>query len=204
MSVHKTMAGLAGLAVVVGLGTAVAQAPKERPTSKSQLSPSAKRGEYLVTIAGCNDCHTPFKLGKAGPEPDMARMLSGHPESMRMPPPPKLEAPWGMAGAVTNTAWHGPWGTSFTANLTPDKETGLGAWTEQEFIDALRSGRHRGRGRPILPPMPWQMVGKMTDEDLKAVFAYFQSVPPIRNRVPEPIPPPGTGGSGPAGEKPQK
>jgi mono/diheme cytochrome c family protein len=148
------------------------------------------RGRYLVMVGGCNDCHTPLKMGPNGPEPDLARMLSGHPEALAMPPPPKLgEGPWGVAVAATLTAWSGPWGVSFPANLTPDAETGLGKWTEKEFIDTLRTGRHLGRGRQILPPMPWFNYGKMTDEDLKSVFAYLRSIPPIENRVPQPIPP---------------
>ncbi|HEY0875391.1 MAG TPA: hypothetical protein VGD94_18085, partial [Vicinamibacterales bacterium] len=105
-------------------------------------------------------------------------------------PAPVLKEPWTWAGTATNTAFAGPWGVSFTANLTPDKDTGLGSWTEEMFLMALRSGRHEGKGRPILPPMPWRFVGSLSDEDLKAVFAYLQSLPPIRNRVPAPIDPP--------------
>ena len=88
------------------------------------------------------------------------------------------------------TAWSGPWGVSFTANLTPDKETGLGKWTETTFIQTIRTGRHMGRGRPILPPMPYPMYKNFTDEDLKAIFSYLQSIPAIENRVPEPLPAP--------------
>lgn len=88
------------------------------------------------------------------------------------------------------TAFAGPWGVSFTANLTPDPETGvLRDYTEEQFIRALRTGRHQGQGRQILPPMPWPFIGKMTDEDLKAVFAYLRQIPPVRNKVPDPIPP---------------
>jgi hypothetical protein len=76
---------------------------------------------------------------------------------------------------------------SFTANLTPDPETGLGRWTEQNFVEAMRTGRHQGRGRQILPPMPWFNYAKMTDADLKATFAYLRSIPAIRNRVPDPV-----------------
>ncbi|MCL4183780.1 MAG: c-type cytochrome [Burkholderiaceae bacterium] len=148
------------------------------------------RGRYLVTVASCHDCHTPFKAGPNGAEPDMSRMLSGHPEGMLMPPAPRLPAgPWLMSVAATNTAWAGPWGVSFTANLTPDAETGLGRWTLRNFIDTIRSGRHMGRGRPILPPMPYPMYKHFTDEDLAAIFAYLQSIPAISNRVPEPLPP---------------
>jgi len=148
-----------------------------------------ERGEYLVTAMACNDCHTPWKLGMKGPEPDMTRMLSGHPEGVQVGPAPSLAPPWGLAGSLTNTAWAGPWGVSFSANLTSDPETGVGAWDEATFIAAMRSGQHLGGGRPILPPMPWPFTGKLTDEDLKAVFAYLKSTPPIRNKVPEPLPP---------------
>ena len=104
--------------------------------------------------------------------------------------PGKLPEPWigGMTG--TNTAWTGPWGVSFTANLTPDPETGI--WremSEEQFIQALRTGRHLGQGRPILPPMPWLPYGQKTDDDLKAIYAYLQSIPPIKNKVPDPLPP---------------
>lgn len=146
-------------------------------------------GRYLVTIMGCNDCHTPYKMGKTGPEPDMTRMLSGHPEGMKLSPPPKLEEPWGMASTVTNTAWAGPWGISYTSNLTPDQNTGMGIWTEDMFIRAMRTGKHMGTSRTILPPMPWPWYGKMRDDELKAIFAYLKSIPPIRNRVPDPTPP---------------
>ena len=150
----------------------------------------AQRGEYIVTTFGCNDCHTPWKLGPNGPEPDMTRLLSGHPQDLAMPPAPKLpEGPWQLVASGTNTAWAGPWGVSFTANLTPDDETGLGSWTEQQFIDALRTGRHQGRGREILPPMPVMWIGKKTDEDLRAIYAYLRSIPAIKNQVPAPVPP---------------
>jgi mono/diheme cytochrome c family protein len=148
------------------------------------------RGKYLVTIAGCNDCHTPWTPGPNGPAPDMTRMLSGHPETVSLPPAPQLpQGPWVVTAAGTNTAWSGPWGVSFTANLTPDAETGLGRWTLRNFVDTIRSGRHMGRGRQILPPMPVPMYKHMTDEDLEAVYTYLRTIPAIPNRVPEPLPP---------------
>jgi hypothetical protein len=121
----------------------------------------------------------------------MTRMLSGHPESLAVsgPAPAPTQDPWMVTIAATNTAWSGPWGVSFTANLTPDAETGLGKWTLRNFKDTIRSGRHLGRGRPILPPMPIPMYKHFTDEDLEAVFAYLQTIPAISNRVPEPLPP---------------
>jgi mono/diheme cytochrome c family protein len=149
-----------------------------------------ERGKYLVTTSGCNDCHTPFKMGPAGPEPDMSRMLSGHPQGMELPPAPTLPAgPWMVTVAATNTAWSGPWGVSYTANLTPDPETGLGKWTLRDFMATLRTGRHMGRGRPVLPPMPIQMYKHFTDQDMDAIFSYLRTIPAVNNRVPEPLPP---------------
>ena len=149
-----------------------------------------ERGAYLVTMMGCNDCHTPWKMGAQGPEPDMARALTGHPQDVVLPPPPAAAGPWIWHGAATNTAFAGPWGVSFTANLTPDPETGLGKWTEEMFLATMRTARHQGKGRPILPPMPVKMIGKANDEDLKSIFAYLQSLAPVKNRVPAPIDPP--------------
>ena len=138
---------------------------------------------------GCHDCHTPMKLGPNGPEWDMTRALSGHPEDLVMPAAPQQKEPWLASMAMTMTAWNGPWGTSFTRNLTPDKETGLGDWTVEEFIATMKTGRERGKGRPVLPPMPVQNLAALTDSDIRALFAYLQSLPPIKNRTPQPVEP---------------
>ncbi len=143
------------------------------------------RGAYLVAAMGCDDCHTPLKDGPQGPAPDMTRRLSGHPEDLVMPPAPAEQGPWLVAGAATMTAWAGPWGISYAANLTPDEETGMGVWDEPMFAKAMREGRHLGAGRDILPPMPWRNVARLTDDDLKAMFAFLQTLPPIKNHVPE-------------------
>ena len=148
---------------------------------------SLARGKYLVTAMGCNDCHTPWKMGANGPEPDMSLMLSGHPSSMTLPAPPAASDPWVGSVSASNTAWAGPWGVSYTANLTPDPETGLGQWTEQQFVDTMRSGRRQGRGREILPPMPWTAFRNLEDGDLKAMFAYLKSIPALKNKVPDPV-----------------
>jgi hypothetical protein len=153
--------------------------------------PQVARGSYLVSTMGCHDCHTPWVVGPEGPHPDMTRALSGHPESLVMPPAPKLpEGPWLWIGAATNTAFHGPWGTSFAANLTPDPETGTGTWTEKDFLATIRTGRHLGVGRPILPPMPIMVYNNATDDDLKAIYAYLKTLPPVKNKVAQPIDPP--------------
>jgi hypothetical protein len=170
---------------VLAAGATTASAAEPASTGKDAI----KRGEYLVKIMGCNDCHTPWAMGPRGPEPDMKRMLSGHPQDATVTPP-TLAEPWVWAATGTNTAFAGPWGVSFTANLTPDPDTGLGKWTVDTFMSAIRNGRHEGQGRPILPPMPWPMYRNATDEDLRAVFAYLQTIPAISNRVPMPLDPP--------------
>ncbi len=189
MHTNRFLATSATFATVL-LTTIVSSATSARhaaPTTGSEVS--VARGEYLVTTTGCHDCHTPFVLGPQGPQPDMTRALSGHPAGMAVKSGPKMPEPWVWAGAGTNTAFAGPWGISFTANLTSDKETGLGAWTADQFVTAIRTGKHLGKGRPILPPMPWPMYSKMTDDDLRSIFAYLQTVAPIRNKVPSPIDP---------------
>lgn len=183
--------GIATIAVAATL-TATASNRNAAREQKAAAQAAAKeriaRGAYLVNIGGCNDCHTPFKMGPNGPEPDMSRALSGHPESLQMPPAPKLpNGPWVWLGAGTNTAFAGPWGVSYAANLTPDRLTGLGIWNEETFIKTIRTGRHWGVARPILPPMPWQNIRGLTDSDLKAVYAYLRSIKPIRNQVPDAI-----------------
>jgi mono/diheme cytochrome c family protein len=161
-------------------------APSASPTSNVSVA----RGEYLVTTSGCHDCHTPWIMGANGPEPDMKRALTGHPADFVMPPAPPLPpGPWIWLGSATNTAFAGPWGTSFAANLTPDKATGTGDWTAEQFIATLRTGRRLGKGRPILPPMPAAVYAKMTDDDLRSIFAYLQTLKPASNKVPQPVEP---------------
>lgn len=162
--------------------------------AKKATPEMAKRGEYLVTAGGCHDCHSPKVMSPMGPVPDTSRLLSGHLASEKIP-----ELPAGIIGpdkwgAVTNnslTAWYGPWGVSFAANITPDNVTGIGAWTEDIFVKTMRTGKHMGAGRPILPPMPWFNLANLTDDDLKSIFAYLKVVKPISNEVPLPIPPAG-------------
>ena len=169
---------------------------KESSTSESpRLEGEAliKRGEYIVTTGSCHDCHSPKNLTPMGPKVDSTKMLSGHPADMPIPPvnPDALKPGGWVLMAPDITSFVGPWGISYAANLTPDSATGIGAWTEDVFIKALRTGKHLGQenGRPIMPPMPWEFIGKMTDEDLSAVYAYLRTLPAITNRVPAPVPP---------------
>lgn len=167
--------------------TAAKTTPKPADRPKVTLAQQIERGKFLVTIGDCNGCHTPLKMGPKGPEPDMSRMLSGHPQDLVMPTPPKGEGPWMISMAGTATAFAGPWGISYAANLTPDAVTGLGPWSEQTFINTMRTGRHWGVSRPILPPMPWQNLNTLSDDDLRAVFAYLRSVKPVKNLVPDAV-----------------
>jgi mono/diheme cytochrome c family protein len=169
---------------------AAAQGAKPATTKPPQTKPAGgavERGKYLVNAMGCNDCHTPWKMGPNGPEPEMSLFLSGHPASMKVSPPPAPSGPWIASTTESFTAWAGPWGISYTRNLTPDPETGLGKWTEQQFVDTIRTGRQQGRGREILPPMPWQAIKNLNDADLKAIFAYLRTIPTISNKVPDPV-----------------
>lgn len=156
-------------------------APKEDPV---------QRGEYLSNILGCDDCHTPKKMTEQGPVPDMERRFMGHPaeepfEASDLKKPINERFLAVLNGSMTAAA--GPWGISYAANITPD-DTGIGAWTEAQFIKAIREGKSKGMDgtRPLLPPMPWPGYAKMKDEDLKALFAYIKTMKPIKNVVPQP------------------
>lgn len=164
------------------------------PKTAMSAMPELERGKMLVSIGGCHDCHSPKTFSDKGPEIDNSRILSGHPADQKLPDlPTNILGPtkWGAVTSNDFTAWVGPWGVSFTANLTPDKETGLGSWTEQMFMQAMRTGKHMGapQGRPILPPMPWSVIGSIPDQDLHAIWVYLRSIPPIKNAVQDPIPP---------------
>ena len=153
-----------------------------------------KWGEHLVKIGGCNDCHTPKKMGPNGPEDDMSLMLSGHPA--QQPPTAfdaKEAAKKGLILTQSFTSWTGPWGTTFAANLTPDS-TGLGNWTEAQFLKALKEKKWMGldNTRPLMPPMSMMSATIMTDDELKAIFAYLRTIPPVKNVQPAAVllPPP--------------
>ena len=125
--------------------------------------PAAERGKYLVSIAGCNDCHTPgYFLGK----PDMARFLGGSEVGFEIP---------GLG------VFHGP-------NLTPDKETGIGNWTDEQVLTALQKGA-RPDGRMLAPIMPWHAFANLTPDDAKGIVAYLRTLQPVKNKVPGPFGP---------------
>jgi hypothetical protein len=146
-----------------------------------------KRGEYLVTTMGCNDCHSPKYMTPHGPMIDTLSMLSGFPSNRPIPEYPADLIKKGLVVFTGDaTATMGPWGTSFAANLTPD-DSGIGAWTEAQFKNAITHGKFKGLdgSRMIMPPMPWQNYVALKDEDIKAIFHYLKSLPPYKNLVPE-------------------
>jgi mono/diheme cytochrome c family protein len=180
--------------VTVGLAAGCKEAPKQEALPVVAKIDPVQRGAELVKLGGCADCHTPMefdpKLGM--PVPKMDRFLSGHPEGA---PDPTATPGHGDQAVIgpTFTSFRAPFGVVYAANLTSDKETGIGAWDEATFIKAMRSGQHKGdaAGRPILPPMPWMTLASMSDEQLGAVLAYLKTVPAVKNKVPEPnVPPP--------------
>ena len=149
-----------------------------------------RHGEYLVNIMGCHDCHSPKKMTPTGPAIDTAYMLAGHPAKLALPPIDPAGSKGWILMSPTVTAMVGPWGVSYSANITSD-DSGIGNWTEAQFFKAIREGKYKGMDntRPMLPPMPWYMIGKATDHDLRSIFAYLKSTPPVENVVPAPVPP---------------
>jgi hypothetical protein len=148
-------------------------------------------GKHLVIVGACHDCHTPKKMTTMGPVLDSSRLLAGHIAGSPEPVINKKEIQdKGLVVTGDLTTWVGPWGTSYTANLTSD-DTGIGNWNEAQFILALREGKYKGmaEGRNLLPPMPWDMYRHFTDEEMKAIFAYLKTTEPIMNLVPGPLPP---------------
>ena len=145
----------------------------------------------MVTILGCNDCHSPKKMGAQGPEIILELMLSGYPSDRPIVKFEDKMIKTGFAQFYPDlTAAAGPWGLTFAGNLTPD-ETGIGNWTEEQFKKALTQGKLKGLdgSRTLLPPMPWVNYVSMADEDIKAIFAYLKSIKPVKNIVPQPIAP---------------
>jgi len=184
-----------GLTALLWTGCGKNQAPVKPEVVELTGEQLVKKGEYLVTMMGCNDCHSPKKMGPNGPEVIPELMLSGYPADRQLPEVDKesIRKGWAMLNEDM-TAAAGPWGVSFAANLTSDP-TGIGNWTEENFKRALKEGKFKGLPgtRTLLPPMPWFNYANISDEDAKAIFAFLKSTNPVRNVVPAPIPPDGHG-----------
>ncbi len=158
-----------------------------KPLSQEEL---VKRGEYLINTTGCHDCHSPKKFGPHGPVPDPELLLSGHPADLPISEIDKSQLESWILFNHHLTAAVGPWGVSFSANITSDP-SGIGSWTEEQFINSMREGWYKGLegGRKLMPPMPWEVFKNFNDDDLKAMFAYLKTVKPIQNVPPAYMPP---------------
>lgn len=160
-------------------------------SQEASIEEVTSHGKYLVDIMGCNDCHSPKRMGKNGPEIIPELMLSGFPSDR---PIVKFDSELIKEGFAMFypdlTAAAGPWGVSFAGNLTPD-DTGIGNWTEEQFKKALTQGKFKGMDntRMLLPPMPWFNYVEMKDADVHAVFTYLKSLKPVENVVPPPSSP---------------
>lgn len=170
---------------------------KEVEITQASIAPLSRgeyiiKGAYLVKIGGCNDCHTPKIFTEKGMELDTSRLLSGHPAGEPLPAidPRALQPGYWVLFNSHSTAAIGPWGLTYSRNLTPH-ETGIKDWQEEFFIKSFRTGKHMGieSGRPIMPPMPWFNLAEAADEDLRAVFHYLKSLKPVDNFVAEPMSP---------------
>src|SRR6476661_10337183 len=186
------------LIAALGIGVAGVTACNGSKSNTETTNPEAnqavshdslvKRGGYLVATIGCDDCHSPKTMGPQGPQLDMERRLSGYPSDRPIAKADKGVLHTGyflMGGDLTSSV--GPWGMSFAANLTSDS-TGIGNWTEAQFLTAIRKGKSKGieSNRDLLPPMPWQNFSHLSDDDLRAIFAYLKSTKPVHNVVPAP------------------
>ena len=150
-------------APALGLAIASCSGPANQSATAPAVEDSLARGRYLATVVGCNDCHTPGYFFGA---PDTTRMLSG-----------------------SELGWKGPWGVSFARNITPDSATGIGTWTEEQIVTAIRTGQRPDGSHILLPPMPWPDFSHLTDSDARAIAAYLKSIPAVSHKVPDMVPP---------------
>jgi hypothetical protein len=179
------VAALAITVVFIGCTNAQSKSHESKPISRDSL---IKRGNYLVSAIGCDDCHSPKKMGPNGPEIDFERRFSGHPagDKIGKADTSVMKNGWVLFGMDLTSAV-GPWGVSYSANITSDP-TGIGNWTEEQFFRAIRRGLSKGieGNRPLLPPMPWFVYRNLSDDDLRAIFIYLKSTKPVKNIVPQP------------------
>jgi hypothetical protein len=151
-------------------------------------------GERLVASHDCILCHTPKMMTDQGPVPNPDLLLSGHPGDQTLSDfPMSLESvmtgQWILATG-SFTSYVGPWGITYSGNLTPADE-GLGNWTLEAFDNALRQGWYKGipNGRRLQPPMPWEAFSHLTDQEVEAIYLYLSTIKPVSNVSPPYIPP---------------
>ncbi len=182
---------LAAMAVVVAAAIVACQdLAGNIPAAKKELPDSAliARGDYLVTSMLCDDCHSPKSMGPEGPVIIPELRLSGHTAGTVLPAFDSNEVKKGwVLFSPDFTAIAGPWGASFAGNITSDA-TGIGNWSYEQFKRAITQGKYKGleTGRPLLPPMPWPQFSSLHDDDIRAIYAFLKSTPPVKNIVPAP------------------
>lgn len=154
---------------------------------------NVERGKRLVELGGCSQCHTPKVKTTLGYKPDKDRFMSGYPANEPLPnlPYPEIIAGEAERNFYTTdaTIWVGRWGVSFAPNLTPDPETGIGSWTEEDFIEIFRGNKHFAEGEQVTSPMPVKAYSQLSYFELRSIFVYLQTIEPISNEVPKRIPP---------------
>ncbi len=154
---------------------------------------NVERGKRLVELGGCSQCHTPKIKTTLGYKPDEDRFLSGYPADKPLPDLPYAEIIAGEAEksfyTTDATIWVGRWGVTFAPNLTPDAETGIGAMSEEDFIEIFRNKEHFSQENPLITPMPVNVYSKLSFFELRSIYIYLQTLEPISNEVPKRIPP---------------
>jgi len=185
--------------IALALAALAAGCNKSAPGQASAPAPAVSytaaqvtRGVELVNEWKCNFCHTPELKGPDGkPMPNPERLLSGHPQDEKIPNIADMvitsDAFMEFLDNLDNTVWASNDTLVFAANLTPDVETGIGAWTDVQFVATIRQGQHMGLGKRLLYPMPWQELAELPDADLVSIYAYLRTIDPVSNKVPPPV-----------------
>ena len=166
-----SVAFIFSLLLIMIFATSVAASPNEQD---DQL----QHGKYIASIAGCMDCHTPLKAEYQDPTQYSLEQL----QTISFNAVAALDESKLLAGGRPFDL--GPAGVLFTRNLTPDNETGLGAWTDDQIKVAIKTGIS-DEGRILFPVMPYHVYSGMADADLDAVIAYLRSVNAVSNQIPE-------------------
>lgn len=194
----RVLTALVLLSILSACGSKVEPAPPKKASHHEEQEEiyrkyNIERGKRLVERGQCSQCHTPKIKTTLGYKPDKDRFLSGYDQDQELPDLPYAKI---MAGETEKmfyttdaTVWVGRWGVSFAANLTPEPETGIGNWKEEDFIDIFRGNRHFAEGAEVISPMPVNVYSRLGFFELRSIFIYLQTLPPVVNSVPVRIPP---------------
>jgi len=178
---------------IIALVSVIAIGCNQKPAEEIAYSPERiEIGQAVVEGWNCTFCHTPQIQGPDGKFiADPKRFMSGHPSDEEIPTIPDMviTSPEWMEflDNLGSTVWATDNVLVFSANLTPDDETGIGTWSETEFVETVRQGRHKGIERRIKYPMPWRELSELSDEELLSVYEYLMTLQPVNNKVPTSI-----------------